>query len=104
MGIYFLTMLKFIFYIFLLYKINDGRNWARITYLVLFIIALLFVVPFYVILFEVYDHNKFIIIISLTTISMILYLISLLKIFSLETPIWIRKLKVQRNKEFKSIK
>ncbi len=41
----FTTLFAFAFLVFFIYMIDKGKNWARITFLVLFVLGLFFAVP-----------------------------------------------------------
>jgi len=76
-----------LFIIFLVWKIEQGRNWARITYLVLFVLG----VPFIIYVYLTSEVSAFLIILGI--VGMIMQIIALVFLFQKPSSDWFKSIK-----------
>ena len=77
---------------FLIRKISDGRNWARIVFLVLFLLGVPFSIPVYL---EEVSRNLFLAILS--SIQFILQVVAIYLMFTRNSTLWFKARKARIN-------
>lgn len=88
----FIMLVTFGLLFFFIWKISDGRNWARIVFLVLFLLGLPFSVPLYL---EEFGRNIFLG--SLSVIQVLIQLIATYLMFKKSSSLWFRARKARVN-------
>lgn len=92
MFILFVMILTFALLFFFIWKISDGRNWARIVFLILFLLGLPMSIPIYL---EEIGRNLFLAI--LTSIQIIIQIVAIYLMFMKNSNPWFRVRKVHVN-------
>jgi FtsH-binding integral membrane protein len=92
MFILFVMILTFGLLFFFIWKISDGRNWARIVFLILFLLGLPISIPIYL---EEIGRNLFLA--TLTSIQIIIQIVAIYLMFMKKSNPWFRVRKVHVN-------
>ena len=88
-----------VFGIFILYKIFDGRNWARIIFLIVIaVIGIMMFISFPLFLeFLQVEYKRNILLSYITITTMLGYITGFILLFSPESNKWFKELKTNRN-------
>jgi len=84
----FITIFVFAFMVLLIFKIGKGRNWARVTFLILFVIGIPLSVP---VLLLTFSKNPFFGIINI--IQILLQLAAMVLLFQKRSSDWYKNMK-----------
>ncbi|PJE81059.1 hypothetical protein COU58_04535 [Candidatus Pacearchaeota archaeon CG10_big_fil_rev_8_21_14_0_10_32_42] len=88
-GLIFTLYFSLLFLVFLIWKIGQGKNWARITYLVLFILGVPFTIYGY--LTPTIEVSAFLIILRIAV--MIVQIVALVFLFQKPSSDWFKSMK-----------
>ena len=88
----FIMIITFGLFFFFIWKISDGRNWARIVFLVLFLLGVPLSIPVYL---EEVRRNLFLG--SLSFIQVILQLVAIYLMFTRNSNLWFKTRKARIN-------